>query len=145
LNYTSGAWKSVGVCPPAGGAGIQRPGGGVFFSRASTDGDDEGSTQISVAIDCDDGQFRIAVLDQQSHEHPADESDSDESHLKSAFPVFKETFRLPLREIKEFRLQMRPWTKIEFRNVSLHRGQKTNFDVFVDGKSYEPKAGHASH
>jgi hypothetical protein len=40
--------------------------------------------------------------------------------------------------------QERPWTKIEFRNVSLHRGQKTNLGVFLDGKPYEPKAGHTS-
>ena len=98
-----------------------------------------GCPLLNTAIDCDDGQFRTAAVDQASKEHLTAHSDS--SYPEGAFRMLEERFHLPLGKIKEFRLQMRPWTRIEFRNISLHCGQKTNFGVFVDGKPYEPKAG----
>jgi len=134
VDYASGEWKTIGVCPPAGGTGIQRPGGGILFSRPSSE--NKGSMRICVAIDCDEGQIRVVALDQESKEYLASNSDADASPPEGPFRMLEERFELPLRQIKEFRLQVRPWTRIEFRNISLHRGQKTNFDVLVDGKPY---------
>ena len=48
-------------------------------------------------------------------------------------PFFR---NLRLDRIQEFHLQTRSWHEIEFRNISLHRGQKTNFAIFIDGKPY---------
>lgn len=36
---------------------------------------------------------------------------------------------MPLSSIKEFRLQVRPYDWVEFKNVSLQSGQKTDVKV----------------
>ncbi len=46
---------------------------------------------------------------------------------------------LPLSKVKEFHFQTRPLQEIEFRNVSLHRGQKSHVEIFIDGKRNVPK------
>jgi hypothetical protein len=56
----------------------------------------------------------------------------------------REFANLPLARIKEFHLQMRTWRLIEFRNISLHRGQRTNFAIFVDDKPYPAEHGKAT-
>jgi len=48
--------------------------------------------------------------------------------------------RLPLARVKEFRFQARTiHHHIEFRNVSLHAGQKNPAQIYLDGKRYVPK------
>jgi hypothetical protein len=47
---------------------------------------------------------------------------------------------LPLSSIKEFRFQVRPYCWVEFKNVSLQSGQKTDVKV-VSHSSESVKAG----
>ncbi len=48
--------------------------------------------------------------------------------------------RLPLARVKEFRFQTcTHHHHIEFRNVSLHAGQKNPAQIYLDGKRYVPK------
>jgi hypothetical protein len=48
---------------------------------------------------------------------------------------------LPLARVKEFRFQIREnHHHIEFRNVSLHAGQKSPAQLYLNGKRYVPKA-----
>jgi hypothetical protein len=55
--------------------------------------------------------------------------DNWSSNQHGAFRLLTAKFNLPLRQIEEFRVQMRRRTKIEIRSISMQRGQKTSFDV----------------
>ncbi len=47
---------------------------------------------------------------------------------------------MPIARVKEFRFQTRPFNhEIEFRHVSLHAGQKSPVQMYLDGFRYLPK------
>jgi hypothetical protein len=86
---------------------------------------------------------RIIAVDNQGQEHLAKfgeyPSVGNFCLMTAVFP------RLPLARVKEFRFQTRTFHHhIEFRNVSLHGGQKNPAQIWLDGKRYaskvEPKA-----
>jgi hypothetical protein len=59
--------------------------------------------------------------------------------LSARFP------RLPIARVKHFRFQTRSFNhEIEFRNVSLHRGQRTPFQIYLDGRRYFPRTASAN-
>jgi len=134
VNYAEGEWTTTARCPAAGGVVIQRPRGDVRFSRAT--GKDRG-TQITVTHIAPDADLRLVALDHESRLHHAGTCEIRTLQTKI---VETQTFEdLPLANVQEFRLQTRPWRRIEFRNVSLHRGQKTNFALFLDDRPYKPR------
>lgn len=96
-----------------------------------------GSSRISAAYNVHGVDVRIIAVDREGWEHVPDVHSGvplNAAHLASAkFPG------LPLSRVREFHFQRRPYQHIEFRNVSLHRGQKIHVQIFVDGKPYIPK------
>lgn len=134
VNYAGGEWTTVARCPAAGGVVIQRPRGDVRFSRAIGK---DGGTQITVTYIAPDADLRLVALDHESRLHRAG---TGEIMKRQTNIVETQTFEdLPPAKVQEFRLQTRPWRRIEFRNVSLHRGQKTNFALFLDDRPYTPQ------
>ncbi len=51
----------------------------------------------------------------------------------------------PLEKIETFLFQFRKFQSVAFRNVSLHRGQKTNFTVHIGDEPREPTIRSLPH
>jgi predicted DNA-binding protein (UPF0251 family) len=67
---------------------------------------------------------RLIAIDYSGRQHTAE---SGSSVANDAGTMTQYSISLPQRSIREWRLQSRPFNQwIEFRNVSLHRGQKTS-------------------
>jgi hypothetical protein len=129
LKYAAGKWTTVATCPATRGTAVMLPQGGVLFGDPV---EKDGNVQLPVAVKADPDNFRTIAIDQSSHEHQSSVGVSTSIEgiqlISLRFP------NLRLARVKEFRLQMRTWRQIEFRNISLHRGQKTNFAIFIDDK-----------
>jgi len=132
LKYAPSAWQTAASSPAAGGVVIQGRQGSALFSHPTNAG---GVAHVSIAYVADAAEFRIVAIDHECHEYLSLEgaaSDSEEHLLTGLFQV-------SLWRIKEFRLQVRPCHRLEFRDISLSRGEKTNFGLFVNDKPYTPK------
>jgi hypothetical protein len=136
--YAGGPWKTVATASKRGtGAAGVRPKGGVVWDYAS---DEHGAARIAAAYNVGDDIPRIVAIDEQNQEHasqPRGGSSVNGVQLLSArFPG------LPLARVREFRFQTRTFNHhVEFRNVSLHRGQKSPVQIFLDGRRYVPTTG----
>jgi len=134
VNYAGGEWTTAARCPAAGGVFIEHPRGDVRFSRAIGK---DGGTQITVTHIAPDTDLRLVALDHESRLHHAGICEIRKWHTNiSETQTFED---MPLAKVQEFRLQTRPWRRIEFRNASLHRGRKTNFALFLDDRPYTPQ------
>jgi len=138
LKYAAGDWKTVATCPANGGIVRQTPHGDILFSHPVLE---KYTVSLSVAYVGDDAEVRLVAVDQDSHERL--------SRLKSWPDVWgslrpdpihtlESEFNLALARIKEFRWQSRPLRRVEFRDISMKRGEKSNFGFFVDGRPHEP-------
>ncbi len=131
LKYAAGKWTTVATCPPTQGTAVALPRGGVLFGDPVEKG---GEAQLPVAIKADPDDFRVVAIDLSSREH---QSTLAVSTWAEGMQLISRRFpNLRLARVREFRLQMRKWTQIEFRNISLHPGQKTNFAIFIDDMPY---------
>jgi hypothetical protein len=73
---------------------------------------------------------RILAIGTDKIEHPADHHYETQS-TRAPHLLMAQFDKLPLDSIEKFWFQSRPMTPIQFRNISLHPGQKTNFEVHV--------------
>ncbi len=72
---------------------------------------------------------RFIAVDVNGQEHICSGSEEATAGNVTEWTV---TFRnLPLKQIKRFQFQVRPYQWVEFRNVSLQPGEKTNVQVVV--------------
>jgi beta-lactamase regulating signal transducer with metallopeptidase domain len=137
LNYAAGPWKTISRISPDGFREypVRADDEGVAFDEPI---DVKGSSRISAAFSVHGDDVQIVAVDREKREHAPDHrtgSSQGAAHLYGA------SFQgLPLSKVREFRFQRRPFQHVEFRNVSLHAGQKTNFEIFIDGTRYVPKA-----
>jgi hypothetical protein len=101
-------------------------------------GEDSDAATISAACRLRMKNGRIIAVDDQNREHL---SKFGEYPSVGNFCLMTAVFpRLALARVKEFRFQARTFHHhIEFRNVSLHAGQKNPARIFLDGKRYTPK------
>jgi hypothetical protein len=113
--------------PATRGTAGTLPQGGVLFGDPV---EKDGHVQLPVALKSDPDDYRIIAIDQSSHEHQSSLGISDS--VEGIRLISHRFANLRLARVKAFRLQMRTWRQIEFRNISLHRGQKTNFAIFID-------------
>jgi hypothetical protein len=136
LDYAAHPWEIMTT--------FLRPVNSMVFSHNRTDGtgvviggpdEYQGSTRVMATYDLDDMEgrdVRIIAIDDDGHEHLADrEVPQSLRHAKvlvATFPGLKRA------RIRSFAFQTRSIKRIEFRNVSLHPGQRTNIEIFVDGK-----------
>jgi hypothetical protein len=131
LKYAAGDWDTVVTCPTTHGTAIPLPEGGVLFGDPV---EKDGETVLGVALKSGPVDYKVVAVDRMSHEHGS--QIGVESSVEGIRLISHRFQHLKLAEIKEFRFKMRSWRQIEFRNISLHRGQKTNFAIFVDGKPH---------
>jgi beta-lactamase regulating signal transducer with metallopeptidase domain len=129
FDYAGGPWRTVSESSGTGTTATGFIGGGVAWDVASEAG---GSARIVTAYDVDNSDVRLVALDRDGREHTSalkgGVSGRNARLLSVRFPG------LALAQVKEFRFQTRPFQRIEFRNVSLHRGQKSKIEIYLDGK-----------
>jgi hypothetical protein len=101
--------------------------------------EEAGAAKISAACRIAMKSGRIVAIDDRGNEWPSKFGGSSmDGHFCEMSAVFP---RLPLARVKEFRFQTRSARHhIEFRNVSLFRGQKNPAQIWLDGKRFVPIA-----
>ena len=95
--------------------------------------ENEGGTQLPVAVnsDAEDSGSSPSTRRRENTTQSLCDQHGGRIPLADAFLP-----KLATRSNPGISLQTRSWHEIEFRNISLHRGQKTNFAIFIDGKPY---------
>lgn len=99
-----------------------------------------GNTCMVAAFDFDDLprlDLRLLAIGTDKSERAADQS--WQPPTRRVHVLMAKFEKLPLDSIEKFQFQSRPMTPIQFRNISLHAGQKTNFEVHI-GAEAEPAA-----
>jgi hypothetical protein len=101
--------------------------------------EEDGAAVISAACRIHMKKGRIIAIDEGGKEWA---SKFGEWRSIGNFCLMTAVFpRVPLARVKEFRFQTRTvHHHIEFRNVSLHVGQKNPAQIYLDGKRYAPQA-----
>jgi hypothetical protein len=137
-DYIDNRWKTVSTADQRGQTITQPlPHERVFWDKPVAESD---GFRISVSCRLGVDSARIRALDNNSRlhfpEHDESKADAETTRLIVHF------FELPLASVKEFRLETRaPKHQVEFRNISLHRGQKSPVQIYLDGKPYPSKTG----
>lgn len=129
-----GAWQTIAESQGRGGDVIGGKHNVVFSPGEKKDK----AVTVTVTHDLIDAhgdgpQARIVAVGVDGREHPAEPSGNARAgklaQLTVKFP------NLSLKDVRAFRLQSRPYEWIEFRNVSLQPGQKTDVQVVSPGTS----------
>ena len=122
------AWETVATqnVDGAGTSTFSRDGQpwNVTFVKAESAGEANDSTSVSLKTTepNDKGSRRLVAVANDGSEHVAEIGYENETGT-AVFP------RLPLSSVKEFRYQVRLYRGVEFKNVSLEPGQKTEVQV----------------
>ena len=86
------------------------------------------------------GKVRLLAIGRDKSEHTADHRWQP---LARRTRVLMSQFeKLPLDSIEKLQLQSRPMTPLQFKNISLHAGQKTNFEVHIGAEPLPPNAAN---
>jgi hypothetical protein len=138
FKYAAGDWKTVKICPAHGEIVCRIDQGDVLFSHPL---EKNGGFNLSIAYVGDDADVRVIAVDRDAHERIslARRGFDFDFGKPSPIHVLDAQFNLALARVKEFRLQTRPLHRIEFREISMNRGEKSNFGFFVDGKPHDPE------
>lgn len=137
FGIAAGNWKTIATREPG-----KRPGqwgssllgvteGNIAFSDAVGL---DGQTQVTVTHDILEKDFRIVAVGQTGREYTASQSDSSAT---DSFNQVTLSFKLALDDVRGFRVQVRPYEWVEFKNVSLKPGVKTDVEVKVRGARAE--------
>ncbi len=132
LGVAAGKWKTLVARTPEVNMGGSFPLGHqtcrVLFLDPVESG---GEARVGVSYNKVAGwTTRVTALDTRGKLHvsiPYGESDSDVASAEGRFPG------LPLSQVKEFRFEARPYAWVEFRNVSLQPGQRTQVEIMDTG------------
>lgn len=130
-DYVDSPWKTVATTDRHGGTTTQISATAhITWDKPLDKG---GGSQISAEYAIPEGAARIRAIDYYGQEHAPDrnqvEGDTKSTRTTDHF------FGLPLSRVKEFQLQVRTYRlQIEFRNIALHRGQKSPAEVYLNGK-----------
>jgi beta-lactamase regulating signal transducer with metallopeptidase domain len=136
VRYFPKPWRTVATRPGNSPPGLRQ----ATFPEGNVDIADptkmNGETQVVLSYDVKDREARIVAVDDENGEYPPDGTWGDgKNHMQQV--VFR---RLPPEGIREFRFQVREYQPIEFRNVALEPNQKTNVEIYINGKRFLPSA-----
>jgi hypothetical protein len=162
LHYAPEPWKSYGQSKnwltlrngqrvrSAGVLAFQGSSFGVIIMPPTEEKETHGPpsvaswTTISAAYDFEDNrhrEVRFVAVDAAGREHFAKIKLTP--HARGASLLMARFPNLPLESVELFRFESRPFQMVQFRDVSLHPGQKTNFEVRVGDVPVEPVAPHS--
>jgi len=140
----AGDWKTDSTHPrSSNGWNACAHGGPVIGSViCSMPYEREGRTYATVtysALEKNKCDVRLTALDVSNVEHLSD--DRGGLWTSPGFAQITPDFNLPLEDVAAFNLQTRPYTRIEFQNVSLHPGRLQNVEIVTT----EPPAPAPAH
>jgi hypothetical protein len=129
VSMAGGPWQTV-LETDGGSRSMGTRKGGFAFSPPS---EKDGRVAITVTHDIIGPESRVVAVGWDGREHRASSCSSTGAH---DFLQLTATFSpLLLKDIKVFRVQTRPYEQVEFRNVSLRPGHKTDVQIVIPGKS----------
>jgi hypothetical protein len=138
FDYSDEPWQPYATYTPADHTKADAHDMVVLFSEPVEKG---GMTSISVVHD--EGQpnevYRLVAVDVAHKMHLPSRQHGQGSKGNHGFisMSYVEFESLPLSRLREIQLQYRRLHHVEFRNVSLHRGQKSHVEVFLDQQPYK--------
>jgi hypothetical protein len=131
MNYAGSDWKTVSQTLGQNTTSTGFGQAGVAWDQAF---EERGGARIAASWDVANSEVRVIAIDREGREHVTfargGGSGGNANLLVARFPG------LALADVREFQFQARPYRQIEFRNVSLHRGQQSHIEIFIDGKRY---------
>jgi len=128
LGVAAGEWKTMLARTPQAGAGSSFTLGDQTCRALFLDPvESSGEARVGVSYNKVPGwTTRVTALDTNGQLHvsfPYENSIDDVASAEGRFPG------LPLSRVKKFRFEARPFTGVEFRNVSLQPGEHTQVEV----------------
>ena len=128
LGVAAGGWKKMAArTPQAGGGGSFALGDKTCHALFLDPVESGGGARVAVSYNKVPGwTVRVTAMDTggQLHESfPYGQSENDVATAEGRFTG------LPLSRVKEFRFEARPFTYVEFRNVSLELGRPTKVEI----------------
>ena len=111
--------------------------GGVMLARPT---EEQGTTTIIAAFDLDDDEhreFRILAVDAAGNKLEAKKH--SKLNARNAHMLIAHFENTPFEKVETFLFQSRKFQNVGFRNVSLHRGQKTKFAVHIGDEPMEQR------
>jgi beta-lactamase regulating signal transducer with metallopeptidase domain len=134
-----GPWETVQES--RGSVAIGSTNGGFIFSKpveTLSPNSDARVILISVTHEIISNDTRLVAVGTDGREHTASSTTGSGAH--NFKQITAEFSKLQLKDIKTFRLQKRPYKWVEFRNVSLQLGQKTDVQVAMPDKDAPAEA-----
>ncbi|MGD0383860.1 MAG: DUF1559 domain-containing protein [Thermoguttaceae bacterium] len=128
-----GPWETV--IENRGSTAMGTTKGGFIFSRpveTQLPNSDARVILISITHEIIDDETRVAAVGTDGQEHLASSSTGSGAH--NFIQITAEFSKIALKDIKVFRLQKREYKWVEFRNVSLQAGQKTDVQIVLPDK-----------
>lgn len=140
LGYSAGEWDTVAFA--RGSAAMSRNEKSVVFAEPV---EKDGRIVMSVAHNIADEEVRVVAVDRNGKVHSASRSNSGRAGtVRQTTYTFAD---VALDDVRQFQLETRPYRWIEFQNVSLHPGRKTDVRVMVEqphaGRPGSPAAANA--
>ncbi len=139
VQLAMGNWQTYAHESPRG-SWISSSAGEVTFFKPY---DRDGRTWMPIAHMLRDCNVRVVAIDVNNVEHESTDRGGGKVWIAGSggFSHLTAQFDLPLDDIAIIRFQRRPYTKIEFKNVSLVPGQSQNIEIVTtEAKPFpEPK------
>jgi beta-lactamase regulating signal transducer with metallopeptidase domain len=134
LGISSDAWTTLATNSSAndrrGGFHVLDNNRRIIFSDAYQK---DGGIAVMVAHNVMGQEMRIVAIGNNDEEYyPDSSSDVHDNYIKKFTALFP---KLTLEDVKSFRFQTRPLVWVEFRNVSLQPGQKTDVQIVMPDKT----------
>jgi beta-lactamase regulating signal transducer with metallopeptidase domain len=130
VRVTAGAWKTIATRTPGGGVSAQGTDNyGITFAGAI---EKDGKIIVTASDDLVDMDHRIVAVDKEGKEHVGPQPWSSAGKTRLTTAEFKD---LNLNQVKEFQFRVRPYQQVEFKNVSLKPGLKTDVKI----ETYKPQ------
>jgi len=127
VGVAAGDWKTLVEKRGTSGGSMGTANHGFAFTQARQA---DGNLEVTISHDVLNQAIRIVAVDQAGNEHVAGGSRSGSGNVRQITAEFR---NVSLDEIEAFRVQVLPYQWVEFRNVSLHAGHKTNVSVQQSG------------
>ncbi len=129
LGVATGPWKTRARKRSKGSLSTA----GIVFSKAY---ESDGGVRIIVADEHLDLDYRIAAIDTQGKEHLFHQRGGSAGKVRQTTALFHD---IKLNQIEYFLFQTRPYEWVEFRNVSLRPGVKTDVQIEIEEEPSESK------
>ena len=131
VGVAAGKWRAV--CEVAEPGAVYVGALAITFSKPE---EKDGNLTVTVTSDIVGPELRVVAVGPSGQDHYASKFDELGA---GKFRTINATFaNLSLRDVKAFRLETRPYEWVEFRNVSLQAGLKTDVQVETPATSTLP-------